>query len=52
LGLGHSDSETDIMYPYISFDHSYKMTYDELSRGDKEAIKDAIDLGEDQFVWK
>jgi hypothetical protein len=52
LGLGHSDSETDIMYPYISSDHSYKMIYDELSRGDKEAIKDAIDLGEDHYVWK
>ena len=53
LGLGHSDSETDIMYPYISSDHSYKMTYDELSRGDKEAIKDAIDLGnEEKYVWK
>lgn len=48
FGLGHSDSETDIMYPFISTDHSYKMTYDELSRGDKEAIKDAIDLGDDE----
>ena len=53
FGLGHSESETDIMYPYISSDHSYKMTYDELSRGDKEAIKDAIDLGDDeQYVLK
>jgi len=52
FGLGHSKCEKDIMYPYISSDHSYKMTYDELSRGDKEAIKDAIDLGEDRFVWK
>jgi len=53
FGLGHSESKTDIMYPYISSDHSYKMTYDDLSRGDKEAIKDAIDLGEDeQYVLK
>lgn len=53
LGLGHSDNEKDIMYPYISPDHSSKMTYDELSRGDKEAIKDVIDLGSDnQFVYK
>lgn len=53
FGLGHSESKTDIMYPYISSDHSYKMTYDELSRGDKEAIKDAIDLGDDeQYVLK
>jgi Matrixin len=48
FGLGHSESETDIMYPYISTDHSYKMTYDELSRGDKEAIKHAIDLGDEE----
>jgi hypothetical protein len=53
FGLGHSESKTDIMYPYINSDHSYKMTYDELSRGDKEAIKDAIDLGDDeQYVLK
>jgi predicted Zn-dependent protease len=53
FGLGHSESETDIMYPYISPDHSFKLTYDELSRGDKEAIKDAIDLGnEEKYVWK
>lgn len=52
FGLGHSKSENDIMYPYISSDHSSKMTYDELSRGDKEAIKDVIDLGKDQYVWR
>jgi predicted Zn-dependent protease len=52
FGLGHSKSENDIMYPYISSDHSSKMTYNELSRGDKEAIVDVIDLGKDQYVWK
>jgi hypothetical protein len=53
FGLGHSENESDIMYPYISSDHSSKMTYDELSSGDKEAIKDVIDLGNDeQYVWK
>jgi len=52
LGLGHSDNEKDIMYPYISPDHSSKMTYDELSRGDKESIVDVIDLGKDEYVWK
>jgi len=53
FGLGHSDSESDIMYPYIDSDHSGKMTYDELSRGDKEAIEDVIDLGENElYVWK
>jgi len=48
FGLGHSESETDIMFPFISPDHSSKMTYDELSRGDKEAIKDVIDLGNNE----
>jgi hypothetical protein len=53
FGLGHSERETDIMYPYISSDHTYKMTYNELSRGDREAIKDVIGLGSDkQFVYK
>ena len=46
-------ANADIMYPYISSDHTSKMTYDELSTGDKEAIKDVIDLGSDkQFVYK
>lgn len=44
LGLGHSDREKDLMYPYISPKHTAEMTYDELSVGDKLAIKDAIDL--------
>ena len=53
FGLGHSEYEKDIMYPYISSDHTDKMTYNELSRGDKGAIKDVIDLGSDkQFVFK
>jgi len=53
VGLGHSDNKTDIMYPYISPDHSPKMTYDELSRGDKEAVQDVIDLGnKNQYVWR
>ena len=52
FGLGHSDNESDIMYPFISPDHSPQMTYDELSSGDKEAVEDAIDLGIDQYVRK
>jgi len=53
FGLGHSDNENDIMYPYIDPDHSGKMTYDELSRGDKEAVQDVIDLGNSElYVWK
>lgn len=53
FGLGHSDCELDIMYPYIDSDHTAEMTYDELSRGDKEAIEDVIDLGENElYVWK
>ena len=49
LGLGHSDNEYDIMYPYISTDHTSEMTYDELSQGDKGAIKDVITLGDEEI---
>lgn len=53
FGLGHSDNEKDIMYPYIDSKHSREKTYDELSRGDKEAIQDVIDLGKnEQYVSK
>ena len=44
FGLGHSDNKKDLMYPYISPEHTSEMTYDELSIGDKLAIKDLIDL--------
>jgi hypothetical protein len=41
------------MYPYISPDHLPEMTYDELSKGDKLAIKDVMDLCFDyEYVWK
>jgi predicted Zn-dependent protease len=49
LGLGHSENEYDIMYPYISDDHTADMNYDELSRGDKGAIEDVIDLGDEEI---
>lgn len=53
FGLGHSDSDKDLMYPYISPDHTSELTYDELSIGDKLAIKDLINLSfEEYFVWK
>jgi hypothetical protein len=52
FGLGHSENETDIMYPYISSEHSPKMNYNELSLGDKEAVKDVIDLGKDQYTLR
>jgi predicted Zn-dependent protease len=45
IGLGHSDNETDIMYPYISPDSSPDMSFNDLSTGDIEAIKSVIDLG-------
>jgi hypothetical protein len=53
FGLGHSKNKNDLMYPYISPDHLPEMTYDELSKGDKLAIKDVINLTfEDNYVWK
>jgi predicted Zn-dependent protease len=45
IGLGHSDCETDIMYPYISPDSSQEMSFEELSTGDIGAIKSVVDLG-------
>lgn len=53
FGLGHSKNEKDLMYPYISPEHTSEMTYDELSIGDKLAIKDVIDLCfEEEYVWR
>jgi predicted Zn-dependent protease len=53
FGLGHSDNEYDIMHPYISTDHTSELTYEELSQGDKAAIKDVITLGDEEiFVRK
>lgn len=53
FGLGHSDSDKDLMYPYISPEHTPELSYDELSIGDKFAIKDLISLSfEEYFVWK
>jgi len=53
FGLGHSDSDKDLMYPYISPEHTPELLYDELSIGDKLAIKDLINLSfEEYFVWK
>lgn len=49
FGLGHSENEYDIMYPYISDEHTADMNYDELSRGDRGAIEDVIDLGDEEI---
>jgi len=49
FGLGHSNNEYDIMYAYISPDHTSEMTYDELSQGDEDAIEDVIDLGDEKI---
>jgi predicted Zn-dependent protease len=51
IGLGHSDNEADIMYPYIDPDSSPAMNFKDLSSGDVAAIKSAVDLGfKDQFT--
>jgi predicted Zn-dependent protease len=53
IGLGHSNNETDIMYPYINPDSSPEMSFKDLSTGDIEAIKSVIDLGvEKQYSIK
>jgi predicted Zn-dependent protease len=45
LGMGHSDNEVDLMYPYISPESSDAMTFIELSRGDIKAVQSLINLG-------
>jgi predicted Zn-dependent protease len=45
FGLPHTTNEEDIMFPYMIPDHSAKQSYDELSRGDKKAIREIIDAG-------
>jgi len=53
LGLGHSKNEKDLMYPYISSSHTPDMNYDELSIGDKLAIKTLLDLSYDKkYVFR
>jgi len=53
FGLGHSDSDNDLMYPYISPEHTSEMNYDELSKGDNLAVKDVISLSfNENYVWK
>ena len=53
IGLGHSDNENDIMYPYINPDSSPRMNFQDLSSGDADAIKSAVDLGfKSQFSKK
>ena len=45
IGLGHSDNENDIMYPYIDPNSSPEMNFKDLSTGDIEALKSVINLG-------
>jgi len=45
FGLPHTENEEDIMFPYMIPGHSPKQSFDELSRGDKKAIKEVIDAG-------
>ena len=53
IGLGHSDNEIDIMYPYINPDSSPDMSFQDLSTGDVGAIKSVIDLSfEKQYTIK
>lgn len=52
LGLGHSKNEKDLMYPYISPEHNSEMNYDELSAGDRLAVKTLLDLSfNKKYVW-
>ncbi len=52
LGLGHSKNYADLMYPYISEDSSDKLNFVELSTGDMEAIRSAVNLGNNNYSKK
>ncbi|QQS35892.1 MAG: matrixin family metalloprotease [Ignavibacteriales bacterium] len=45
LGLGHSNNEEDIMFSVINPDSNSEMKFNDLSAGDKLAIRDVINLG-------
>jgi hypothetical protein len=48
LGLGHSDIELDLMYPYIPPELKPEMDFNELTTGDILAVRSVINLGEDK----
>jgi predicted Zn-dependent protease len=53
LGLTHSQNEDDIMFPYLIPPHSDKKNYNDLSRGDKKAIREVINVSEGgKFILK
>ena len=54
FGLPHTENEEDIMFPYMIPGHSPKQSYDELSRGDKKAIKEVINYSADKkkYMYK
>jgi hypothetical protein len=53
FGLPHTTNEDDIMFPYMIPRHSAKQSYDELSRGDKKAIKGVIDYStKNRYLYK
>lgn len=45
LGLGHSENDKDIMYPYIDPEWDKDLDYNDLSSGDYLAIRSLINLG-------
>ncbi|HSD63678.1 MAG TPA: matrixin family metalloprotease [Ignavibacteriaceae bacterium] len=45
LGLGHSDNDKDIMYPYIDPAWDKNLDYNDLSSGDYLAIRTLVSLG-------
>lgn len=45
LGLGHSDNENDIMFPFIDPMSGSEMYYKDLSQADIAAVKSVINLG-------
>jgi predicted Zn-dependent protease len=50
LGLGHSDNEIDIMFPFINPFSSSDLHFNELSGGDIEAVRSVVNLGFGGFI--
>lgn len=50
LGLGHSDNDKDIMYPYIDPAWDKNLDYNDLSSGDYLAIRSLTNLGYKHYM--
>lgn len=45
IGLGHSENQADIMYPFIDPAFNSNMNYNDLTTGDQSSVKSLMDIG-------